>query len=291
MLASLYLRKNDVKTARTLLEQVAKSNATMKSQRSRSSVETISTYEEGWLVSKRQETRNDATCDRQLPHRLRTHFAATRSFVYFTEVLRKPEQRNAVAAKLVKISVTEESCLSFRPRLACCDSGREVRRYSHYNVRPEGERRHYCARGRVRPRSSFVTCRADKRAKVDGVLKSVSSSPRNSSFSLRLHGLLRIFTDKPSVIVYLLVSFFSSLSQTSTQIETFGWNYGRASSSLFFFRCLHRAVWAYPAQTREPPVLLTKPNSTAAAVESNQPLAEPFYPTTPVPSARTIARA
>jgi tetratricopeptide (TPR) repeat protein len=183
MLAQLYLRKNDVKTARTLLEQVAKSNA---SEENRNEAEAllkqISTYEEG--MARLEEARKQGTMPPVIVNSHTDSEPTSRPqdpSSYLREVLRKPEAgETQLQAKLVKIEcdvkgivfVVQTATGLLRLRTAKF----EDIAITTYDPKVNGD----ITCGPWKGPAAVVVCYvpgADKRAKVDGVLKSVEFVP------------------------------------------------------------------------------------------------------------------
>jgi FimV-like protein len=183
MLAQLYLRKNDVKTARTLLEQVAKSNA---SEENRNEAEAllkqINTYEEG--MARLEEARKQGTMPPVIVNSHTDSEPTSRPqdpSSYLREVLRKPEAgETQLQAKLVKIEcdvkgivfVVQTATGLLRLRTAKF----EDIAITTYDPKVNGD----ITCGPWKGPAAVVVCYvpgADKRAKVDGVLKSVEFVP------------------------------------------------------------------------------------------------------------------
>jgi len=188
MLAQLYLRKNDVKTARLLLEQVAKSNATEENRNEAEALlKHINTYEES--LARVEEARKLAQASGSQPVIVSTgtepeHISAPQPAdpsSYLREVLRKPEAgETQLQAKLVKIEcdakgivfVVETASGLLRLRTAKFE---EIS-ITTYDPKVNGE----ITCGPWKGPAAVVVCYvpgADKRAKVDGVLKSVEFVP------------------------------------------------------------------------------------------------------------------
>jgi tetratricopeptide (TPR) repeat protein len=183
MLAQLYLRKNDVKTARALLEQVAKSNA---SEENRNEAEAllkqISTHEEG--MARLEEARKQGAVPPVIVNSHTDSEPTSRPqdpSSYLREVLRKPEAgETQLQAKLVKIEcdvkgivfVVQTATGLLRLRTAKF----EDIAITTYDPKVNGD----ITCGPWKGPATVVVCYvlgADKRAKVDGVLKSVEFVP------------------------------------------------------------------------------------------------------------------
>jgi tetratricopeptide (TPR) repeat protein len=183
MLAQLYLRKNDVKTARALLEQVAKSNA---SEENRNEAEAllkqISTHEEG--MARLQEARKQGAVPPVIVNSHTDSEPTSRPqdpSSYLREVLRKPEAgETQLQAKLVKIEcdvkgivfVVQTATGLLRLRTAKF----EDIAITTYDPKVNGD----ITCGPWKGPATVVVCYvpgADKRAKVDGILKSVEFVP------------------------------------------------------------------------------------------------------------------
>jgi len=183
MLAQLYLRKNDVKTARALLEQVAKSNA---SEENRNEAEAllkqISTHEEG--MARLEEARKQGAVPPVIVNSHTDSEPTSRPqdpSSYLREVLRKPEAgETQLQAKLVKIEcdvkgivfVVQTATGLLRLRTAKF----EDIAITTYDPKVNGD----ITCGPWKGPATVVVCYvpgADKRAKVDGILKSVEFVP------------------------------------------------------------------------------------------------------------------
>jgi tetratricopeptide (TPR) repeat protein len=183
MLAQLYLRKNDVKTARALLEQVAKSNASEDNRKEAEDLlKQISTYEEGMARLEEARKRAEAppviaSTDTDSEHISRPQDPS----VYLREVLRKPEAgETQLQAKLVKIECEAKGIVfvvqTATGLLRLRTTKFEDITITTYDPKVAGE----ITCGPWKVSAPVVVCYvpgADKRVKVDGVLKSVEFVP------------------------------------------------------------------------------------------------------------------
>jgi hypothetical protein len=188
MLAQLYMRKEDFKTARTLFEQVLKSNADEENKKVAEQIlATISTYEQS--LARVEEARKSAMAGRSQPvivgagpgPEIITQQQSTDPSSYLREVLRKPAAgETQVQAKLVKIECdakgivfvvqTETELLRLRTTKF------EDIDITTFDPKVGGD----ITCGPWKGQAVVIVCYvpgADKRLKVDGVLKSVEFVP------------------------------------------------------------------------------------------------------------------
>jgi tetratricopeptide (TPR) repeat protein len=186
MLAQLYMRKNDFKTARALFEQVAKSNADNEDRKvAEQMLKTISTFEES--VASIEEARTSAAAGGSQPVIVSTGIEnispqqPADPSSYLREVLRKPEAgETQLQAKLVKIEceakgivfVVQTATELLRLKTATFDDIQ----ITTFDPKVNGE----ITCGPWKVAAPVIVCYVpgvDKRAKVNGVLKSVEFVP------------------------------------------------------------------------------------------------------------------
>jgi hypothetical protein len=186
MLAQLYMRKEDFKTARTLFEQVLKSNADEENKKVAEQIlATISTYEQS--LARVEEARKSAMAGGSQPvivgagPEIITQQQSTDPSSYLREVLRKPAAgETQVQAKLVKIECdakgivfvvqTETELLRLRTTKF------EDIDITTFDPKVGGD----ITCGPWKGQAVVIVCYvpgADKRLKVYGVLKSVEFVP------------------------------------------------------------------------------------------------------------------
>jgi tetratricopeptide (TPR) repeat protein len=187
LLAQLYLRKQDVKAARTLLEQVAKSNADEENRKEAENLlKQISTYEEA--SARIEEMRKQAVAGGSQPLIVSTGTGSeptseqpTDPSSYLREVLRVPEAgETQLQATLVKIEC-EAKGIVFVVQTATGLLRLSTKTFDDivittYDPKVNGE----ITCGPSKGPAKLVVCYVqgvDKRAKVDGILKSVEFVP------------------------------------------------------------------------------------------------------------------
>ncbi|HEU4835033.1 MAG TPA: tetratricopeptide repeat protein [Pyrinomonadaceae bacterium] len=185
MLAQLYLRKNNVKTARLLLEEVTKSNASEENRKEAESLlKHISTYEES--LARVEEAKKLAQVAGSQPVIVSSgaNHAPQKPAdpsSYLREVLRKPEAgETQLQAKLVKIECDVKGIV-FVVQTATGLLRLRTEKFENivittYDPKVAGE----ITCGPWKAPAAVVVCYvpgANSRAKVDGVLKSVEFVP------------------------------------------------------------------------------------------------------------------
>jgi tetratricopeptide (TPR) repeat protein len=195
MLAQLYLRKRDYKTARPLLQELAKSNAEEEIQKSAQEIlSELDSYEK--QLAEIEETRKAAasrnspgnspipvitSSDSQPEPGMTPQTAPSDPSSYLREVLRKPGSgETQLQATLVKIDCDAKG-MTFVVRTATSELRLSTKGFDHIELTtysPDVKGDITC--GPRKPENVVIVCylpNTDKRLKVDGILKSIEFVP------------------------------------------------------------------------------------------------------------------